>query len=90
MSTTSSWNVAVGFVLQADSVSLGAAPHSLVLRIVVPNAMQFGAPIKWVSINPQEDEVLFPPITFLQPTGRYQIEQVGPTRLTVLEVSPHV
>ena len=79
------------FLLQAsDGVGFGAAPHSLVLRFVVPNAMQFGAPIKWVSVNPQEEEVLFPPLCFLQPTGRYQIEDVGPTRLTVLEVSPFV
>ena len=33
-------------------------------------------------------EALRPPLTFLEPTGNYQVETIGSTRLTVIEVVP--
>ena len=34
--------------------------------------MHRGAPLQWLSAFPAEAELLFPPLTFLKPTGRTQ------------------
>tara|TARA_B110001452_G_scaffold188767_1_gene159065 strand:+ start:358 stop:579 length:222 start_codon:yes stop_codon:yes gene_type:complete len=31
--------------------------------------LQYGADIQWLSAFPEEAEVLYPPLTYLQPTG---------------------
>ena len=59
-----------------------------VLRLVVRNATRFGGAVGYLSVNPAECEVLYPPLTFLEPTGNYQVETIGSTRLTVIEVVP--
>jgi hypothetical protein len=61
MSTTTDVRVAVRYSLSR---------HSLLLKIVAPNFMSLGAELKWLSAFPDEAEVLFPPLTFLHPTGR--------------------
>ena len=43
-----------------------------------------GADISWLSAFPGEKEVLFPPLTYLKPTGRAEV--VG--QCTVVEVTP--
>jgi hypothetical protein len=65
MSTTSDLSVAVRYAL---------SPHSLLFKIVVPNFMSCGAELHWLSAFSNEKEVLFPPLTYLQPTG--QIDRV--------------
>ena len=91
MSTTSSWDVAVSFVLQrVDGPPLPAA-QSIVLRLLVANAVQYGADVAWLSINPAEHEVIFPPLCYLQPTGRFEIVRTADgAQLTVVEVAPYV
>ena len=42
------------------------------------------ADISWLSAFPGEKEVLFPPLTYLKPTGRAEV--VG--QCTVVEVTP--
>ena len=89
-STTSSCEVAVGFVLnRKDGLPL-PAKESVVLRLVVTNAVQSGADIEWLSVNAAEHEVLFPPLCFLKPTGRFEIVQgdAEGTLLKVVEVVP--
>jgi hypothetical protein len=61
MSTTTDLRVAVRYSLSR---------YSLLLRIVAPNFLALGADLQWLSAFPSEAEVLFPPLTFLQPTGR--------------------
>ncbi len=61
MSTTTDLSVAVRYSL---------SEHSLLFKIVAPNFMSLGAELQWLSAFPDEAEVLFPPLTFLQPTGR--------------------
>ena len=67
-------------------------PEALLLKIVVPDFMSAGADLQWLSAFPGEAEVLYPPLTYLKPTGRTQ--EVGLTRgaeqlrFTVVEVSP--
>jgi hypothetical protein len=37
---------------------------------------------------PKESEVLFAPLTFLQPTGRSQVLKLGGITVTIVEVTP--
>jgi hypothetical protein len=86
MSTTTDPRVAVRYAL---------SPHSLLFKIVAPNFMAFGAELQWLSAFPAEAEVLFPPLTFLQPTGRTDrvdaVDRDGrPVAFTVIEVTPYI
>ena len=89
-STTSSFRVAVSFMLQSPSGLPIVPTDVLLLQLVVRNCNRYGGAIDYLSVNPTESEVVYPPLTFLEPTGNYQIEQVGGTRLTVIEVVPTV
>ena len=61
MSTTTDLEVALRYSLSA---------HSLIFKIVVPNSLSMGANLGWVSAFPNEFEILYPPLTHLQPTGK--------------------
>jgi hypothetical protein len=81
MSTTSNMEVAVSYSLSSES---------LIFKIITKNALQRGSDLQWVSAFPGEAELLFKPLTFLQPTGRTQV--VGSPeqgmRFTVVEIEP--
>jgi hypothetical protein len=84
MSTTTDLRVAVRYSLSR---------HSLLFKMVAPNFMSLGAELQWLSAFPNEAEVLFPPLTFLQPTGRMDrvdaVDRDGnPVTFTVVEVTP--
>ena len=50
-----------------------------------------GAELKWLSAFPGEEEVLFPPLTYLQPTGREQhIDLDGGCSFHVVEVQAYL
>jgi hypothetical protein len=79
MSTTTSLAVAVQYSLSASS---------LILKVKTDSFMDRGADLSWVSAFPEEAEVLFPPLTFLQPTGRTMIVEAKGMRIMVVEVTP--
>ena len=79
MSTTSELTIAVRY---------GMSRNSLIFRIVTRNNLERGSDISHISVFPNESEVLFAPLTFLQPTGRSQILQLGGITVTVVEVTP--
>ena len=86
MSTTTDLRVAVRYALSR---------HSLLFKIVAPNFMALGAELQWLSAFPGEAEVLFPPLTFLQPTGRTDRVDAAdadgnPVTFTVIEVTPYI
>ena len=65
------------------------------VQIVVPDFLQLGADLQWLSVFPGEDEILYPPLTFLKPTGN--VEQVETTdcdgesvSFLVIEVQPTI
>ena len=64
MSTTSDLAVVAGY-------ARSQAP--LLLRIKIDNPMEMGADIRWLSMFPGEEEVLFPPLTFLKPMFKQQV-----------------
>jgi hypothetical protein len=61
MSTTTDLEVAVRYSL---------SQNSLLFKIVSPDFMSMGADLQWVSAFPAESEILYPPLTYLKPTGR--------------------
>ena len=84
MSTTTDLAVAVRYSI---------SDHSLLFRIVVDCFMHTGADLKWLSAFPEESEVLFPPLTYLKPTGKTDnivVERNGErVFFHVVEVTPH-
>jgi hypothetical protein len=81
MSTTMDLAVATRYACSADS---------LLLKISLDNFMQYGADLQWLSAFPGEAEVLYPPLTYLQPTNREPqvIELSSGHKYTVYEVKP--
>lgn len=82
MSTTSELNVALLYSLSANS---------LIFKIIVPTFLSLGAEIGWLSAFPDEAEIIYPPLTYLKPTGRFEkveTERNGtPICLTVVEIA---
>jgi hypothetical protein len=60
--------------------------QSIIFRIVTRSFMERGADLEWISVFPRERECLFPPCTFLSPTGRTQ--KIG--KFTVVEITPRL
>lgn len=58
----------------------------LFLRIKVDSPMEMGANIRWLSVFPQEEEVLFPPLTYLKPYCKQSIH--GHAQGMVITVKP--
>ena len=83
MSTTTDLSVAVRYSL---------SHHSVLLKIVVPDFMSLGADLRWLSVFPAEAEVLYPPLTYLRPTGKADhvtVDREGAQiNFTVVEVIP--
>lgn len=63
MSTTTDFAVAAKY---------SKSDQSLLFKVTLDNFMQYGAEVTWLSAFPREEEVLYPPLTYLQPTGREQ------------------
>ena len=85
LSTTSDLAVAVSYSLSKSS---------LFFKIVASNFLSTGVDVQWLSAFPGESEKLYPPLTFLQPTGRSETVSVqrGDDTLcvTVMEVRPTI
>lgn len=87
MSTTTDPKVAIGYAL---------GQNSLLFKVRTDGFMDCGADVDFLSAFPNEKEVLYPPLTYLKPTGRREHveveaqlggdgEQVS-TVMTVIEV----
>ena len=79
MSTTSNPTVAVAY---------GQSSQTLLFKIVSKSFMTRGADITFLSAFPGEREYLYPPLTYLSPTGRD--EHVALTLSDGREVEFHV
>lgn len=83
MSTSTDAEVAVKYSLSRQS---------LLFKLVARNFLSTGANLKWLSAFPAESEIVFPPLTYLQPTGRTDeiiVEKEGQQLcFTIVEVEP--
>jgi hypothetical protein len=67
MSTTTDLSVAVRYCL---------SNQSLIFKVVSTDFMSMGADVQWLSAFPGEAEILYPPLTYLKPSGRTQVAAV--------------
>ena len=81
MSTTSSLKIAMQYA---------ASENSLLLRLKTTNFMDRGPEISFLSAFPAEREFLFPPLTYLRPTGETQTLRVDDATFTVIDVQPQI
>ena len=72
------------------AVHYGLSQGTLLFLLKVDNFLQYGAELQWLSAFPGESEGLYPPLTYLQPTGRVQVVTVGASRFKVVEVTPNI
>lgn len=72
MSTTPDLSIAVRYAINKPGKEL---KPSLLMRILTHNNLQRGASVQWLSMFPGEVETLFPPLTYLQATGRTRLLQ---------------
>ena len=86
MSTSTDLLVSCGY-----AVRMGETNGGLLMKIITKNNLQRGADLTFLSMFPGEAETLFPPLTFVQPTGRVQVIEVKHGdrvfNLTVIEVT---
>jgi hypothetical protein len=79
MSTTEYLAVARKFA------KVGKVANPLLIKVESNSLMNCGADISWLSMYPEEAEVLFPPLTFLRPMGKPVVED----GCTVIVVQPY-
>lgn len=78
MSTSASKDVAIEF---------SESEHPLVFKYVIDNCMSCGVDISFLSAYPEEQEALFPPLTYLS-VVKLSVEVVNYTRVLVASVRP--
>ena len=80
MSTTTDLRVALSYSM---------SPCSLLFKVHTKSFLQRGADLQFLSAFPAEREILFPPLTFLRPTGKKTVLEFHDRfRFTVVEVEP--
>jgi hypothetical protein len=62
----------------------------VLLRIVTKSFIERGADISYLSAFPGEAEVLFPPLTYLKPSGRTEEVDTGDASFTIIDVVPRM
>ena len=70
------------------SRSHSMSESSLLFKIKTKSFMQRGADLQYLSAFPAEKELLYPPLTFLKPTGWKMGHAAGGVKYQVIEVEP--
>ena len=85
MSSTTDADVAVRYSLSGKS---------LIFKIIPGSFMSVGADLQWLSAFPGEAEILYPPLTYLKPTGREDYvnvtRQEGQVAFKIIELEPYI
>ena len=78
----------------------GASSHTLLFKLKVASFLTRGADISFLSAFPAEQEFLYPPLTYLRPTGKHEVVAFQPgeaggegadaLKFTVVEVEPQM
>ena len=74
----------------AVAMSYSASTTCVLMRVHTTSFMERGADLSYLSAFPAESEILFPPLTYLQPIGPAETITVGNATCTVINVSPHL
>ena len=73
-----------------EGVNYAASADSILFKLQTNSFMDRGADLQYLSAFPAEAEVLFPPLTFLRPTGVTTHKTFGLASFTVIEVEPRL
>ena len=65
------------------------AARRLLFKVATTSFIERGADLTFLSAFPDEVEYLYPPLTYLQPTGREDTITAGAVAYSVIEVTPH-
>ena len=83
MSTTTRLDVALRYAVAPGMTK------ALIFKIRTDSFMQRGAAIQFLSAFPEEEEFLYPPLTFLKPSGKPPVTMSLEGRtFTIVEVMP--
>jgi hypothetical protein len=85
MSTTSELSIACKY----GACEMG----SVLFKITVQDCIQHGATLKWLSVFPTDEEILYPPLTFLRPNINKELQKVlgkNGVEVTIIEVMPEM
>ena len=74
----------------AVALQYSASKNPVLLRLATSSFMDRGADISFLSAFPSEKEVLYPPLTFLAPTGKVSTTEIGDATVKVIEVKPNM
>ena len=67
-----------------------ASPRAVLLRLRTEDFMTRGPDISFLSAFAGEDEYLFPPLTYLSPTGATEVLEVDDATYHVIDVKPRM
>jgi hypothetical protein len=73
---------------QEKAVEFATSNCPLIMRLVTTGFLQRGADVSFLSVYPDEKEVLYPPLTHLAPRGRPRTETFGDYKCQVIDVTP--
>ena len=62
----------------------------LIFKFKIENIKQFGADVSWLSAFPTEKEIVYPPLTFLQSTGKVETTTINGMAFTTVDIEPHL
>ena len=85
MSTTSDLSVALRY-----SASRTMTSDHVLLRLITDSFYDRGPNVSFLSAFPNEAEYLFPPLTYLQPTGRTETVSASGMSYQVVDVKPRI
>ena len=77
-------------LLAQVAMRYSASPQAVILRLRTEDFMTRGPDISFLSAFPGEDEYLFPPLTYLSPTGEMEKLQVDDAAYHVVDVKPRM
>ena len=63
---------------------------ALLLKLNTTTFLDRGADLTFLSCFPGESEVCYPPLTYLQPTGRRETLVIDTAEFVVIEVQPRL
>ena len=89
------WLQYISIYVCGYAVRHGKKDGALLMKIVTENNLQRGADLAFLSMFPDEAVTLFPPLTFMKPTGKEQVMEFplpngGTFKLCIIEVSTTV
>lgn len=89
MSTTADFQIAVKFAEGDRRQRVGAGDNPMIFKYVTETSLVRGADISFLSVYPEEKEVLYPPLTYLQPISMSTLTIKG-MEVAIIEVKPQL